>query len=154
MSATPVHRASSTRYVSTPNLALLESVFESYETLVPIFKVITDHGPEFVITHQDGRSCLAHEFERSFHETHIHSLYKDGRPQSNGKIERSYQTYETYRWRFGIPDEFLAFSNEARPPTSLTRSNLETPADASDSWPPASTEQLTMPLETEVNTDG
>jgi putative transposase len=43
-----------------------------------------------------------------------HTLCKVGRPQSNGKIEWFFQTYEKHRQRFGTLDEFL---------TSTTRSD-------------------------------
>jgi transposase InsO family protein len=58
-------------------------------------EVITDHGSEFVNTHQDERPCLDHEFEQYLDDNDIlHTLCKVGRPQSNGKIERFFQTYD------------------------------------------------------------
>jgi putative transposase len=51
-----------------------------------------------------------HEFEGNLHDNDIkHTLCKVGRPQSNGKIERFFQTYDKQRWRFGTLDEFLTF---------------------------------------------
>jgi putative transposase len=92
----------------------LESVDEEFDSPVPILEVITDHGSEFVNPRQDDRPCLDHEFERFLHDNDIeHTLCKVGRPQSNGKIERFFQTYEKHRKRFGTLDEFL---------TSTTRS--------------------------------
>jgi len=93
--------------------------------------VITDHGSEFVNPRQDDRPCLDHEFERYLHDNDIeHTLCKVGRPQSNGKIERFFQTYEKHRERFGTLDEFLTFYNEERPHMSLDWDRLETPAEA------------------------
>ena len=76
------------------SVELLDRVRADWSSLVPILKVITDHGSEFVNTHQDEQPCLDHDFERYLHENEIkHSLSKVGRPQSNGKIERFFQTY-------------------------------------------------------------
>jgi putative transposase len=92
--------------------------------------------------------------ERYHHENDIkHTLCKVGRPQSNGKIERFFQTYDKHRWRLGTVSEFLAFYNEERPHMSLDWDNLETPAEAFDRLllPPA--DDLDDPLATEVSID-
>jgi transposase InsO family protein len=112
---------------------LLDEVRQTYETNVPILEVITDHGSEFVNTHQDDRPDRDHAFEGYLHENDIeHTLCKVGRPQSNGKLERFYQTYEKQRWRFDSIQEFLHFYNEVRPHMSLLWDELETPAAAFD----------------------
>jgi len=99
---------------------LLESVDEEFDSPVPILEVVTDHGSEFVNPRQDERPCLDHEFERFLHNNDIeHTLCKVGRPQSNGKIERFFQTYEKHRQWFGTLEEFLTFYNEERPHMSL-----------------------------------
>ena len=62
---------------------------------------------EFVHPRQDDRPCLDHEFECFLHDNDIeHTLCKVGRPQSSGKIERFFQTYEKHRQRFGTLDKF------------------------------------------------
>lgn len=71
-------------------------------------------------------------------ETHLdkhditHTLCKIGRPQSNSKIERFYQTYEKHRWRFDSLDAFVEYYNDQRPHQSLRYDNLETPTEAFD----------------------
>jgi transposase InsO family protein len=133
---------------------LLDSVCQNWDSPVPILEVITDHGSEFINTHQDERPCLDHEFERYLHDNDIkHSLCKVGRPQSNGKIERFFQTYEKHRWRFGTLDEFLTFYNEERPHMSLDWDNIETPAEAFDRLRPSPEEDFDDLLATEVSTD-
>jgi transposase InsO family protein len=133
---------------------LLDSVCQNWDSPVPILEVITDHGSEFINTHQDERPCLNHEFERYLHDNDIkHSLCKVGRPQSNGKIERFFQTYEKHRWRFGTLDEFLTFYNEERPHMSLDWDNIETPAEAFDRLRPSPEEDFDDLLATEVSTD-
>jgi len=137
-----------------PRVELLDSIREGWVAPVPILEVITDHGSEFINTHQDERPCLDHEFERYLAENEItHTLCKVGRPQSNGKIERFFQTYDKHRWRFGTLDEFLTFYNEERPHMSLDWDELETPADAFDRLLPSPQDDFDDPLVTEVSTD-
>jgi putative transposase len=139
---------------ASQSVNLLDSVREDLDTPVPILEVITDHGSEFVNPRQDTRPSLDHEFEGYLHNNDIkHTLCKVGRPQSNGKIERFFQTYDKHRWRFGTLDEFLTFYNEERPHMSLDWDNLETPADAFDRLLPAPTDGFDDPLATEVSTD-
>jgi len=81
------------------SVELLDNIVQNWDSPVPILEVITDHGSEFINTHQDERPCLDHAFERYLHDNNIkHSLCKVGRPQSNGKIERFFQTYEKQRY--------------------------------------------------------
>ena len=54
------------------------------------------------------------------------------RPQSNGKLERFFQTYETHRWRFDSLEPFLEYYNDHRPHQSLRYDDLETPSEAFD----------------------
>lgn len=95
---------------------LLDSVREDWLSPVPILEVITDHGSEFANIRQKERLYLDHAFEGYLHDNDIkHTLGKVGQPQSNGKIERFYQTYEKHRWRLGTLDAFLAFYRGAAP---------------------------------------
>ncbi|PSP49197.1 IS481 family transposase [Halobacteriales archaeon QH_3_68_24] len=136
------------------SVELLDTVRTENDAPVPILEVITDHGSEFVNTHQDERPCLDHEFEQYLHDHDIkHTLCKVGRPQSNGKIERFFQTYDKHRWRFGTLDEFLTFYNKERPHMSLDWDNLETPAGAFDRLVPSPADDPEDPLATEVSTD-
>jgi putative transposase len=139
---------------ASQSVDLLDRVREELDPPVPILEVITDHGSEFINTHHDERPCLDHEFEGYLHDNDIkHTLCKVGRPQSNGKIERFFQTYEKHRWRFGTLEEFLTFYNEERPHMSLAWDNLETPADAFDRLLPSPTDDFDDPFATEVSTD-
>jgi len=136
------------------SVELLDSVREDWRAPVPILEVITDHGSEFINTRQDERPCLDHEFERYLVENEItHTLCKVGRPQSNGKIERFFQTYDKHRWRFGTLDEFLTFYKKERPHMSFDWDELETPADAFDRLLPSPQDDFDDPLATEVSTD-
>src|SRR5699024_4349236 len=95
---------------------LLDSVGEEVDSPDPILEVITHHCSEYVNPCRYDRPDRDHEFEGYLHENDIdHTLCKVGRPQSNGKIERFFQTYEKHRQRFGTLDAFLNFYNEERP---------------------------------------
>jgi len=49
---------------------------------------------------RDEQPCLDHAFEGYLHDHDIkHTLCTVGRPQSNGKLERFFQTYDKHRWR-------------------------------------------------------
>ena len=52
---------------ASQSVELLDSVREEWEAPVPILEVITDHGSEFINTHQDERPCLDHKFEAYLH---------------------------------------------------------------------------------------
>lgn len=98
---------------------------------------------------------LDHDFEGYLSDNDInHTLCKVGRPQSNGKIERFFQTYEKHRWRFGTLDKFLTFYNEERPHMSLDWDKLETPADAFNRLLPSPAKDCSDLLATEVTVDG
>ena len=84
----------------------------------------------------------------------MHTLCKVGRPQSNGKIKRFFQTYEKHRQRFGTLEEFLTFYNEERPHMSLDWDNLETPAEAFERLVPSPVTGGGDLLATEVTVDG
>jgi len=99
---------------------LLDSVRTENDGPMPILEVITDHGSEFITTHRDERPCLDHDFESYLDNHEIkHTLCKVGRPQSNGKIERFFQTYDKHRWRFGTLDEFLIFYTPGDEPINV-----------------------------------
>lgn len=115
------------------SVELLDGVRREYETEVLILEVITDHGSEFVNTRQDDQPDLNHTLEGYLQKHGIeHTLWKVGRPQSKGKLERFYQTYEKQRWRFETIDEFLHFYNDVCPHMSLLWDELETPTEAFD----------------------
>ena len=108
-------RASPTRYAQTGE----------------ILEVITDHGSEFYATRRDENDNADHAFEQYLAENQIkHTLCAVGRPQSNGKIERFFQTYDKQRWRFDSLEKFVEYYNYQRPHQSLLYDELETPAEA------------------------
>ena len=112
---------------------LLETVREETATDGEVLEVITDHGSEFYANTRDKNDEADHAFETYLTENEIQqTLCKIGRPQSNGKLERFFQTYETHRWRFDSLEPFLKYYNDHRPHQSLRYDDLETPSEAFD----------------------
>ena len=115
------------------SVELLDEVREEYATTGEVLEVITDHGSECYAPNRDEDGEANHPFEACLGEHGIqHTLCAVGRPQSNGKIERFFQTYDKQRWRFDSIDEFLEFYNDDRPHMSLDWDRLETPNQAFD----------------------
>jgi transposase InsO family protein len=95
--------------------------------------VITDHGSELYANKCDKNGEADRTFEAYPKENEIqHTLCKIGRPQSNGKLERFFQTYEKHRWRLESLETFIEYCNDQRPHQSLRYDNLETPTEAFD----------------------
>lgn len=57
-------------------------------------------------------------------------LCKYHHPQSNGKIERFFQTYKKHRFSFESLEEFVHWYNTIRPHMSLKIEEFETPEKA------------------------
>jgi transposase InsO family protein len=74
---------------------LLEDVREQTAADREILEVITDHGSEFYANKRDEDGNAEHSFEEYLDIQH--TLCQVGQVQSNGKIERFYQTYKKYR---------------------------------------------------------
>ena len=93
----------------------------------PIKQCISDHGTQFIKNIIDGNSKFA-DFLTSKRIKQI--LCRIKHPQSNGKIEKWFDTYAKHRHAFKTKKEFLYWYNEVRPHRSLNFDNLETPQQA------------------------
>jgi transposase InsO family protein len=84
-------------------------------------QVLSDHGPQFYSDNGKSRFTL-------YLESHgiQHITGSIGKPTTQGKIERFFQTFELYYPRFNDMTEFLEYYNNVRPHRSL---NSLTPAD-------------------------
>jgi len=93
--------------------------------------LLTDHGSEFYSNKPDRRGRSESGFQ-SFLEKHgiQHIVARVNHPQTNGKIERFYQTYNRKRGRFKSLEEFLDWYNRDRAHMSLKLHYAETPAEA------------------------
>ncbi len=90
----------------------------------PIQQCISDHGAQF-LSNNGGDSRFG-EFLDAHGIQHI--LCRIKHPQSNGKVEKWFDTYERHRDAFKAKEDFLYWYNEVRPHRSLNWSILETPA--------------------------
>jgi putative transposase len=89
-----------------------------------IEQCISDHGSQFISNITDGCSRFK-EYLKSRGIKQI--LCRIKHPQSNGKIERWFETYDKHRQAFSTKEEFLIWYNELRPHRSLRFEELETP---------------------------
>jgi len=91
-----------------------------------ILQCISDHGSQF-ISNVDGDS----KFKAYLASKGIKQiLCKIKHPQSNGKVEKWFNTYDNHRQAFNTKEEFLSWYNEIRPHRSLNFEALETPSQA------------------------
>lgn len=91
-----------------------------------IKQCISDHGSQF-IANIGGES----KFEAFLDSNGIKQiLCRIKHPQTNGKIEKWFDTYRNHRCAFDNKEEFLRWYNETRPHRSLRFDILETPEQA------------------------
>lgn len=87
---------------------------------------ISDHGSQFT-SNIGGES----QFTAFLDAQGIKQiLCRIKHPQSNGKVERFFWTYEKHRDRFNSVDKFMTWYNEIKPHMSLDFNKLETPWQA------------------------
>lgn len=91
-----------------------------------ILQCIMDHGSQF-ISNIGGESL----FQAFLAKQGIKPIFcRIKHPQSNGKVEKWFDTYERNRDAFNSIEEFLNWYNEIRPHRSLNWETLETPSQA------------------------
>mgnify|MGYP001605815917 CR=1 FL=1 len=89
-----------------------------------IKQCISDHGSQFTANFVDGNSQFK-EFLNAHGIKQI--LCRIKHPQSNGKVEKWFETYDNHRFAFKNIEEFTQWYNEKRPHRSLNFDILETP---------------------------
>jgi putative transposase len=92
-----------------------------------ILQCISDHGTQFTSNHIDGESRFTEFLAK---QGILQILCRIKHPQSNGKIEKWFNTYDNQRYAFKTKDEFLKWYNEIRPHRALNFEVLETPQQA------------------------
>lgn len=92
-----------------------------------IKQCISDHGTQFIKTLCDG-DCRFQEYLKSKNIKQI--LCRIKHPQSNGKVEKWFETYDKHRHAFPSKEAFLHWYNQVRPHRSLKFEILETPQQA------------------------
>ena len=89
-----------------------------------IKQCISDHGSQFTANIIDGNST----FKAFLDAQGIKQiLCKIKHPQSNGKVEKWFETYDNHRFAFQTINEFMKWYNEKRPHRGLNFAILETP---------------------------
>ncbi len=92
-----------------------------------ILQCISDHGTQFIKDIADGNS----RFKDYLSSNRIKQiLCRIKHPQSNGKIEKWFDTYAKHRSAFKTKEDFLYWYNAVRPHRSLKFEILETPQQA------------------------
>lgn len=113
------------------SVALLQKVLDDYGHIRRVQEVITDHGSEFYANKRDKDGNADHRFENFCKENGIRqALCRYSHPQTNGKIEKWFDTYDKHRGDFGTLGDFIHWYNKIRPHMSLDYKNLETPEQA------------------------
>ena len=94
-----------------------------------IKQVLSDNGSQFTCNHPGHRDDSIFE-QYCVTQGIKHIRTKPKHPQSNGKVEKWFDTYERHRDAFPTKEEFHYWYNHIRPHTALKWSILETPWQA------------------------
>jgi transposase InsO family protein len=111
---------------------LVREVLEHYGDIRRISEIITDHGTQFFANKTDKNGKSESAFSAFLAKNEIkHIVSRVKHPQTNGKIEKWYHTYEKSRKFFDDFDKFLYWYNSVRYHESLDEKHyLQTPEDA------------------------
>lgn len=114
------------------SIDLVRKALEEFGEIRWIREVITDHGSQFFANKTDKNGDSESAFGQFLAENKIkHILARVKHPQTNGKIEKWYHTYEKSRKLFDDFDKFLNWYNSIRYHESLDEKHyLQTPEDA------------------------
>jgi len=108
------------------SIKLVQRVLDEYGHIRRIREIISDHGTQFFSNTPDKEGLLhKNAFQKFLEEQGIlHILCRYKHPQSNGKQEKWFDTYERHRKRFDSLQAFVKWYNETRVHESL---DLRTP---------------------------
>ena len=114
------------------SIDLVRKALEEFGEIQWIREVITDHGSQFFANKTDKNGDSQNAFSQFLWENEIkHILARVKHPQTNGKIEKWYHTYEKSRKLFDDFDKFLIWYNSMRYHETLDEKlYLQTPEDA------------------------
>jgi putative transposase len=140
------------------SINLVGKVLEDFGEVRKIREVITDHGSQFFANKKDKNSNSESAFAAFLAKNEInHILAGVKHPQTNGKIEKWYHTYEKNRKSFDNFDKFLDWYNSIRYHESLDEKHyLQTPEDAFWSRMPdeCKLNQFLLRMESDFNETG
>ena len=94
-------------------------------------ELLTDHGSQFYANFVGMKGAGLGKFQQYLIDRKInHILGRVHHPQTNGKIERFYETFQSKIQYFNSMEEFVIWYNTKRPHMSLNWDQLETPVQA------------------------
>ena len=109
----------------------LDKAIEFVKPYCKIDQLITDHGTQFTANKRDKKGEAKHTFEQYLKNIGIELIHsKVKHPQTNGKIERWFSTYQKHRYRFDNLEDFVDWYNNKKPHMSLNFNKAETPSEA------------------------
>ena len=114
------------------SIKLMKDVLRNFGNIRKVEQVITDHGSQFYANKKDKNGRSNSKFLTFLTENKIkHIKARVKHPQTNGKIEKWYDTYEKHRIKFENFDKFLNWYNSVRYHESLDSDHyLLTPNEA------------------------
>lgn len=109
-------------------ISVLERSIERYGKP---FELLTDHGSQLYANFGEIKSVGISKFQQYLVNRKInHILGRVQHPQTNGKIERFFETFQSKIGHFNSIEEFVTWYNAKRPHMSLNWDELETPIQA------------------------
>lgn len=94
-------------------------------------ELLTDHGSQFYANSGEIKAATISTFQQYLVSRKInHILGRVHHPQTNGKIERFYETFQSKISYFESIEQFIMWYNTKRPHMSLNWDELETPIQA------------------------
>jgi putative transposase len=114
--------------INTENsIVVVQRAIQKYGPICPLRELIMDHGSELGAHRRDENGDWDREFKQYLGTHDIRPiLARVKHPQTNGKIEKWFDTYKRFRYEFASLDEFIVWYNN-RPHGSLDFDNLESP---------------------------
>lgn len=113
------------------SIAVLRQAIEFAKSYGGIRQLISDHGTQFTAPKRDKNDYADHGFEKILAKEGIAQIFaRVKHPQTNGKLERWFYTYQTRRNKFASLEEFLHWYNDLKPHMSLNFNKAETPSEA------------------------
>lgn len=109
-------------------ISVLDSCIKRYGR--PL-ELLTDHGSQFYANSGQIKSPGVSRFQEYLLQQKInHILGRVNHPQTNGKIERFYETFQLKVHHFDSIEQFVDWYNTKKPHMSLNWEELETPIQA------------------------
>jgi len=114
------------------SIALIRDCLIKYGPIRTVREVLSDHGPQFFANKNAENIETKSSFDEFLQDEGIkHILAKVKHPQTCGKIERWFETYEKHRADFNNFEEFRIWYNTVRFHESLdTKWGISTPEEA------------------------